>query len=132
MKNTIAVLLLCFVLVAVPTSVFAQNFDEVPPPMRSIVDKMPKPKFDLNTYLTTSMKYPKVALEKKIEGRVLVNFSVNEQGKITDVRVIQSVGGGCDEEAMRVIKGMPAWTPGEKDGKKVKVNLTQPLDFKLK
>ncbi|NCX96219.1 MAG: energy transducer TonB [Chitinophagia bacterium] len=71
-------------------------------------------------------------MKKGIQGRVIVNFVVNEDGFISDVKVLRGIGGGCDEEALRVIKAMPTWTPGEQDGKKVKTYFTQPISFRLR
>lgn len=92
---------------------------------------MPAPSFNMVQYLSENVHYPEKARRKGIEGRVKVNFVVNEDGSIDDVEVIQRVGGGCDEEAVRVIKDMTAWKPGIIDDKKVKVRYTQPIRFKL-
>ena len=92
---------------------------------------MPSPGFDLGEYLSTNMMYPIAAKKANIQGRVIVRFIVTEDGSISDVTVIRGIGGGCDEEAARVIKAMPKWKPGKMTGKPVKVYYTQPITFRL-
>jgi len=94
------------------------------------VDVKPEP-WDLQSYLRENLRYPREARKKEIEGKVIVKFIVNEDGTVSDVTVLKCIGGGCDEAAMRVIKYMPRWKPGTKDGKPVKVYFTLPIHFKL-
>ncbi len=61
----------------------------------------------------------------------MVNFVVNEDGSISDVKVVRGIGRGCDEEAMRVVKMMPKWKPGRQKGEPVKVSYTLPISFRL-
>jgi protein TonB len=61
----------------------------------------------------------------------VVKFVVNEDGHISEVQVVRGIGGGCDEEAKRVVQAMPAWKPGKQNGKAVKVYFTLPIQFKL-
>lgn len=82
-------------------------------------------------YLTDNIKYPQMARESSIQGTVYVTFVVERTGSVTDVRVLRGIGGGCDEEAIRVIKGMPKWTPGKQRGKPVRVQFTMPIKFTL-
>lgn len=95
------------------------------------VEQMPSPAYSLGEYLGNNIVYPDSARERNIEGRVIVQFTVDEVGNITDSKVLRGIGGGCDEEALRVIKSMPRWRPGKSDGKPVKVMYTQPISFKL-
>ena len=86
---------------------------------------------ELYKYLSKNIKYPKIAKQNGLEGKVFVQFVVNEDGSITDVQVMRDVGGGTGAEAVRVIKSMPKWTPGKQRGKPVKVRYTVPVNFKL-
>ncbi|MEZ5083006.1 MAG: energy transducer TonB [Bacteroidales bacterium] len=72
-----------------------------------------------------------MARESGIQGRVFVTFVVERDGNITDVKILRGIGGGCDEEALRVIKNMPKWTPGKQRGKPVRVQFNMPIMFKL-
>ncbi|MBC8173775.1 MAG: energy transducer TonB, partial [Chitinophagales bacterium] len=69
--------------------------------------------------------------ENGIEGTVYVQFVVEKDGSITDVKVVRGIGGGCNEEAMAKVKAMPKWTPGKQQGKPVRVSFTLPVKFKL-
>lgn len=82
-------------------------------------------------FLGKHMRYPALAKDAGIEGRVVIAFIVNEAGAITDLHVIRGIGGGCDEEAVRVVKMMPSWKAGEQNGRKVRVNYVLPVTFKL-
>jgi len=82
-------------------------------------------------YLNNNIKYPQMARESGIQGRVFVTFVVEKDGSVTDVRVLRGIGGGCDEEAIRVIKNMPKWQPGKQRGKPVRVQFNMPILFKL-
>jgi protein TonB len=77
------------------------------------------------------MKYPDAARENNIEGRVIVKFVVNEDGKISDIQIARSLERSCDEEAKRVVASMPPWKPGKQNGKAVKVLFNLPIVFKL-
>jgi len=82
-------------------------------------------------YLNENIKYPQMARESGIQGRVFVTFVVEKNGEVTDVRVLRGIGGGCDEEAVRVIKNMPNWNAGKQRGKPVRVQFNMPILFKL-
>lgn len=82
-------------------------------------------------YLGKKMKYPSIAKDNNIQGRVYVSFVVEKDGSITDVKVLRGIGGGCDEEAIRVVKGMPSWSAGKQRGKAVRVRFNLPIVFKL-
>ena len=82
-------------------------------------------------YLMNEMKYPKEAREKGIEGRVDVEFVVDKDGTLSDVKAVKGIGAGCDEEAVRVLKNAPAFKPGTQNGKPVRVRMMVPIVFKL-
>ena len=82
-------------------------------------------------WLSSNIKYPVVAEENGIQGRVVVSFVVERDGSITDVNVAKSVEPSLDKEAMRVVKTMPKWTPGKKNGNAVRVKYTMPVTFRL-
>ncbi len=100
-----------------------------------IVEKMPE--FPgghqaLTKYLDENVKYPAIAQENGIQGRVICQFVVNKDGTITDIEVIRSGGDpSLDQEAVRVIEAMPKWKPGEQRGKTVRVRYTVPVNFRL-
>ena len=62
-------------------------------------------------YLDNNLKYPDLAKKEKIEGKVFVTFKVNNEGEISEVKVVKGIGGGCNEEAIRLVKSMPNWIP---------------------
>jgi protein TonB len=82
-------------------------------------------------YLQKNMKYPPIARENNITGRVIVSFVVEKNGELTDIKVLRGIGGGCDEEAVRVLKNAPAWKPGVQNGRSVRVAYTMPIFFQL-
>lgn len=82
-------------------------------------------------FISKNLKYPKVCRELKIQGRVVVKFTVKSDGSIDNVRVSKSVDINLDKEAVRLVKSMPRWTPGTQDGKPVNVEFTLPINFKL-
>jgi len=82
-------------------------------------------------YLMSEMKYPESAIEGKVQGTVLTSFIVDESGQVSSVKVIEGIGGGCDEEAVRLISGMRQWKPGMQGGKAVKVMMEIPVRFRL-
>lgn len=85
----------------------------------------------LNKYYESNLRYPEVAIENGIQGCVIVQFIVNTDGSISDATVIRSVDPACDEEALRFINSMPHWTPGQTNGKNVRVRYTLPVAFRL-
>lgn len=82
-------------------------------------------------YLSNSLKYPEKAQSKEIEGTVIVSFIVEKDGSLSDIELMRGIGGGCDEEALRVVKGSGKWSPGEKDGSIVRTRMRLPIRFKL-
>ena len=82
-------------------------------------------------YLSSHIKYPVVAEANGIQGRVICTFIVEKDGSITDIKVSRSVDPSLDQEAVRVIGSMPAWTPGRQNGEVCRVKFTLPVTFKL-
>jgi len=83
-------------------------------------------------YLNSNIKYPSIAQEMGISGKVVLQFVVDKQGKIGNIKVVRTLGAGCDEEAVRVVKAMPSWKAGRQNGKSVPVYFTLPVFFQLK
>jgi TonB family protein len=99
-----------------------------------IVEQMPQytgGEKAMRKYVAENIEYPQEAKDKNISGRVFVGFVIEKDGSVSNVKVVRGIGGGCDEEAARVIKGMPKWKPGKQDGKPVRVNYMMPVFFKL-
>lgn len=86
---------------------------------------------ELMKFLSTNVKYPVIAQENEIQGRVIVQFVVKKDGSIEDVQIAKGVDPVLDKEALRVISSMPKWTPGKQDGKAVNVKYTVPVMFRL-
>ncbi len=123
----------------------ATEFEEYVPPEEDeeeveeqqifqVVENMPEfpgGRAALMKYLASNIKYPPYAKEAGIQGRVFINFVVETNGNITNVKVLRGIGGGCDEEAIRVVKSMPKWSPGMQRGKPVRVSFNLPVKFTL-
>lgn len=86
---------------------------------------------EMNKFIRKNLKYPPAALRNGLEGLVVVQFVVNKEGQISDVQVVKKLGGGTDEEAMRVVKMMPAFTPAKQNGRPVSFRYTLPVRFGL-
>lgn len=82
-------------------------------------------------FLNKNLYYPANARENGVSGRVVVSFVVEKNGQITDLKVIKGIGGGCDEEALRVIKKSPFWKPGLQNGRAVRVAYMMPIVFRM-
>jgi len=121
-----------------------QNADPIPPMSDEpqIIDNTPiaipqfMPEFpgglsQLYAFLGKNIKYPQLAKETNIQGTVFVNFIVEKDGSISNVTILRSIGGGCDEEAIRVVQAMPKWKPGMQMGEPVRVSYNLPVKFTL-
>ncbi len=100
-----------------------------------VVEKMPEfpgGKQGMLNWLKKNIRYPKEALKKKIEGRVIVTFVVNEKGKVVEPTIVRGIDPLLDNEALRLIKQMPKWKPGEEKGEPVRVKFTLPVPFVLR
>ena len=85
----------------------------------------------LYKFVQQNIKYPQLAKENNITGRVFVQFVVEKDGSVSNVRAARDIGGGCGAEAVRVVKSMPKWTPGKQRGKAVRAAYTLPVNFNL-
>jgi protein TonB len=85
----------------------------------------------LLAFVMRNLKYPRAALENDIEGTVVVQFIVEKDGSITGAEVLKGIGGGCGEEALRVVREMPKWRPGIQQGRKVRVSFRLPIRFQM-
>ncbi|NQT78312.1 MAG: energy transducer TonB [Bacteroidetes bacterium] len=116
----------------IPIDIDEEVLDEAP--IFTVVESMPEfpnGMKELYVYLGNNIKYPVMAKESGIQGKVYVTFVVERNGSITDVKVLRGIGGGCDEEAIRVVAAMPKWKPGKQRGKPVRVQYNLPVRFTL-
>ncbi|MEK6477715.1 energy transducer TonB [Catalinimonas sp. 4WD22] len=100
-----------------------------------IVEEFPEPEGGMESfykYVAENLKYPKFAVLNGITGKVYVQFVIDKAGNVKDVSIIKGIGGGCDEEALRIVKESPIkWKPGKQRGVPVKVRMVLPITFKL-
>lgn len=82
-------------------------------------------------FLEENLRYPQMAREAGIQGTVFVTFVVEPDGSVTNVEILRGIGGGCDEEAIRVVRQMPSWEPGRQRGQAVRVQFNMPIRFRL-
>lgn len=107
---------------------------EEPDVIFDIVETQPEPIGGMASFykhVGQQMKYPNQARRMGIEGKVFVQFVIDKQGNLTEVKAIKGIGAGCDEEAVRVIQNSPSWSPGKQRGRPVKVRMILPITFKL-
>lgn len=100
----------------------------------TVVEEMPKfpgGEAKLLEFINKGIKYPVIAQENGIQGRVICSFVVNRDGSVVDAQVVRGVDPSLDKEALRVINTMPKWTPGKQRGKPVRVKYTVPITFRL-
>ncbi|MEQ8926340.1 MAG: TonB family protein [Fulvivirga sp.] len=108
--------------------------DEEPDEPFLIVEEMPEPLGGMNEFLKfigKNLKYPSKARKMDIEGKVYVQFIVNEVGELVDIEIIKGIGSGCDEEVLRLLAKAPKWNPGKQRGVPVKVKTVLPIEFRL-
>jgi TonB family protein len=86
---------------------------------------------ELYEYVAKSIHYPATAKTKKIQGRVYVQFIIERDGSVSRAKIVRGIGGGCDQESLRVIRAMPKWTPGKMHGIPVQVQYTLPVKFSM-
>ncbi len=101
-----------------------------------IVEDMPtfnggEPATEFRKYIAQNLRYPEIAAENGISGRVIIQFAVNKVGTVVDARIVRSVDPALDKEAVRVVMTSPKWSPGKQRGKAVKVLFTFPINFVL-
>ena len=100
----------------------------------TIVELQPEPVGGFTafySYVGENLKYPKSAQRGNIQGRVYIEFVVEKDGSLTDIKTIKGIGGGCDEEACRIIGNAPKWKPGKQRGQPVRVKMVIPILFRL-
>lgn len=114
----------------------AEEEEEViEPEIFTIVEEMPTypgGESEMYAYLKDNMEYPELAKDAGIQGIVFVSFVIEQDGSIDDVKVLRGIGGGCDEEAIRVVENMPHWNPGKQRAKPVRVQFNMPIRFVLR
>ena len=133
MKSKI-ILLLATLFFFCATTVFAQNANEDTNKAYEVVDEMPSFTGGQNAlmqFLANNVKYPTVAFENGVQGRVLVGFIVDRDGSLSNVKVERSVDPSLDKEAVRVVKAMPKWQPGKQKGSAIRVKFTVPIVFRM-
>jgi TonB family protein len=99
-----------------------------------VVESQPAPSEGLNAfyhYIQENLKYPELAKKEGIQGKVFVEFIVDETGRFIEVKAVKGIGAGCDEEAVRVIKKAPKWIPAKINNEPVKVKMILPVTYKL-
>lgn len=96
----------------------------------AILPEFPGGEYERVKYLNENIKYPQRARQRGIQGKVLISFLVEFDGTLSNIKVIESIGGGCDEEAIRLVENMPNWTPGLQNGNPVSVKMNMPIQFK--
>jgi protein TonB len=119
--------------VKTPNGVVSKNVPE-PDKVFDVVEQMPLfsgGQVELMKYLSANVKYPVEASKKGIQGRVIVQFVVEKDGTISNVKVVNNADEQLKEEAIRVVKTMPKWVPGKQNGKEVRVKYTLPVTFRL-
>ena len=138
-KTIILALISMFVMFAsnISAETSMSNDKEMPTPEKAydVVEVMPN--FPggitkLMDFQKSNVAYPKIAMKKGIQGRVLVKFIVEKDGSITNVQAVKRVNPTLDNEAIRVVKMMPKWTPGKIKGEAVRVKFNVPIEFRLK
>jgi periplasmic protein TonB len=99
-----------------------------------VVEQMPEfpgGEDSLYSFIARHIRYPQAAKESGIQGRVFVTFVVEKDGSVSDARILRGIGGGCDEEALRMVQAMPKWLPGKQRGKPIRVQYNMPIKFSL-
>ena len=103
-------------------------------PIFFIVEEMPEfpgGPSAITAFINANVKYPVIAMENGVQGKVYISFVVNAKGKVENVKVVRGVDPSLDKEAMRVISALPDWKPGKQRNKPVKVSYTLPVNFVL-
>lgn len=116
------------------TPAVVEEEDSEDAPVFFIVEEMPEfpgGNTALQTFIANAIKYPVIAQENGIQGRVYISFVVNPKGLVEQVKIVRGVDPNLDKEAIRVIQSLPAWKPGKQRGKPVKVSFTVPINFVL-
>jgi len=86
---------------------------------------------EMARFIMKNIRYPEIAKDNGIKGKVIIEFVVDKDGYVADVTIKKGIGGGCDEEAMRIVKKMPQWKPATHNGKPINVKMVLPINFSL-
>ena len=108
-----------------------QKPKKAPNQVYTVAEVMPTFKGNLNKWLSENLRYPKDAVSRKEQGRVMVSFIVTDKGEVIKPEIVRSVSPSLDKEALRVVSKMPAWNPGRNGNKKVATKYTLPVHFSL-
>ncbi|MBX9450120.1 MAG: TonB family protein [Taibaiella sp.] len=100
-------------------------------PIRNGVDRKAEYVGNMKSFLSGHLRYPQVAMVQKIEGEVVLEFIVDKHGQVSSIKVLKGIGGGCDEEAVRVVSKMKDWKPAQKNGTDVATYFLLPIQFEL-
>lgn len=127
MKIRFTLFLFCLLIVSHVHGQYENDTEQV----YTFVDRMPDAGYDCNDFFSKNIHYPDSAIAQNIEGRVIIRFVVNKDGHISGAKVVRGIGGGCDEEALRVVSSLPPWKPGARNGSLAKVSFVIPVEFKM-
>ncbi|RDV14114.1 energy transducer TonB [Pontibacter diazotrophicus] len=114
------------------SDVVAEVVEEKPYTYVEQMPEFPGGETEMLRYLGKNIRYPAAAQRAGIEGIVVLSFVISRTGEISEIEVIKNLGGGTDEEAVRVVKSMPKWTPGKQNGRTVPVRYTLPVRYTIK
>ncbi|MDR1918814.1 MAG: energy transducer TonB [Tannerellaceae bacterium] len=117
-----------------PAAAIQEEEEESAQQVFLVVEEMPQfpgGEGELLKFLNSSVKYPVIAQENGIQGRVICSFVINRDGSVVDAQVVRGVDPSLDKEALRVVNTQPKWSPGKQRGKPVRVKFTVPITFKL-
>ncbi len=131
MKRLFLIIVTHILLIVANNAAWAVTGSETQKKDKIVMPKFPTGQRGLQKYILDEVKFPAEARRSGIVGEVVIGFTVEANGVITGVRVVRSVSPVLDAEAIRVIKNMPDWKPGKKNGKKVRTELTIPINFKV-
>lgn len=121
MKRNVLMLLVSFVM-SMAMNVVAQELEQLP--------QFPGGDTELMSFVAQNLVYPEQAIKDKVQGRVIVEMVVETTGEVVDAKILRSLSPECDAEVLRIVKLMPKWTPGYKDGKPVRTTFVLPVVFK--
>ncbi len=122
MKRNVLILLVCFV-ASMAMNVVAQEREQLP--------QFPGGDTELMNFVAQNLVYPEQAIKDKVQGRVIVEMVIETTGEVVDAKILRSVSPECDAEVLRIVRLMPKWTPGYKDGEPVRTTFVLPVIFKL-
>lgn len=133
--NTLSLLALSVMVIAFSSNVNAQNKKtENSDAVYTVVEteaEFPGGLEAMNRFLAENIKYPTLAKQKNIEGKVIISFIVEKNGTLTDIRTIKDIGEGCGDEGIRIVKLMPKWKPAKQKGQPVRQQFLLPISFVL-